>query len=213
MAENEKTTTSTGTGEPLTPEVQKPETVQPSTEDLLKQIAKERGLQPTDLEILPKKELQALIDSKIRQALQTREENLKKKAQEETLKAEQRYEELFSIKQQELDEERKRLDEERIGFEQERTSIRIKSRLTSLNLDAEWSEYIAVSEANEVDKAVELFAKKLNAYVDKRIKDIQEKGVAAVGKKNAQGVDYGALVQPFIRQQNQDPFAKLKGKQ
>ncbi len=210
MAENENvTTTSTGSGEQLKPEARHLETDTPP-KDLLAELAAERGLQPSELEVLPKKELQALIDSKITQAIRTREEKMKKAAEEEQLKAEKRYEELYSLKTKELEEERLRLEDEKRSLEQERVATHIKSSLAEAKLESDWAEYITAKDSKSAEKAVELFSKRLNAHVDRRIKELQEKGISVVGKKNNQGVDYAALVQPFIQKPNNDPFAKFK---
>jgi chromosome segregation ATPase len=140
---------------------------------------------------------QADLDKAIAKALETREKNLKvqwekeqedktKKAKLEAektkLEAEKKYEELYKMQIAELEKKEKELERNLVN-------VKVKEKFAEHKIPAEFEEYImnASGSPQEAEVNAQLLKKKLDTYVDERIKEIQGAGISVKGTKTQNG--------------------------
>jgi len=128
----------------------------------LLETAKELGLDPDDLVFMTKKELQSYVDRMVTQAIKTREEKLKKKAEIEKLKEKGQWEQLLRQERAEALEDLKRTYMQAKGLPEEFAELIDVSPLLEKSL----------SEAKEtLTETIERIAGKINEIVEAKVNE------------------------------------------
>jgi len=117
---------------------------------------------------------QSFIDSKISQALKTREKNLRKEIEEQIkkeeelkrLQAEGKWKELYEAKQQELEQRLAKLQQERID-------VLLTAKLNEKRLPLEFKKFVSVNDPEQIDTAVEELSRLVDSYVQKKIEELK----------------------------------------
>ena len=121
-----------------------------------------------------KKKYQSFIDSKISQALKTREKNLRKEIEEQIKKEEElkrlqtegKWKELYEAKQQELEQRLAKLQQERID-------VLLTAKLNEKRLPLEFKKFVSVNDPEQIDTAVEELSRLVDSYVQKKIEELK----------------------------------------
>ena len=148
------------------------------------------------------KKFQSFMDSKITRALQTREKNImkkleeqwKKRLEEEKLRAEGKWKELYEMKTREVEEEKKRLEQERIA-------IRVDAALNAKGLGSEFAKFVRADSIDDVDKAVEELYLLVEAYAQKKIEELQKTYAIPTKTKSANTEELIAAIEQFLPSQ------------
>ena len=161
---------------------QEPEKKDTEEKELPKEPEKSKKLEFTVEEYQEK--LRSEVDKAVTKAIKTREEKIRKeeeiKKEEERLKAEKKYEELYKMKEAELNKEKEEI-------ESQKRRLRIETKLNEKGLNSKLADYLDLNKVDESD-VIEQFAKELeglvNARIEKLNKDAQT-SVAGTSKKRA----------------------------
>ncbi|ABR31305.1 hypothetical protein SU69_07400 [Thermosipho melanesiensis] len=130
--------------------------------EALKATAIELGLNPDDVAIMTKKELQSQIDRAVTQAIKTREEKLKKKAEIEKMKEKGQYEQLLRQERREALEDLKNTYLQAKGLPQEFGVLITVDPLVDKSLTEAKEELV---------DAVETIATKINEIVEAKVNE------------------------------------------
>lgn len=170
-ADNEETETTVENTEDVNDEVNLDENTEETSED----IAKKLEYTPEELE----KELQRRSDKIVTKALKTQREKIykdfQKKQEEEKLKAEKKYKELYERQQNEIEAERKELALERKRNEAQKI-------LNSKGLDPELINFLNIQEDTDIYDVVDDFSKSLEGLINNKVEQISKKSQQSVGR-------------------------------
>lgn len=170
-AETETVDTPENTTEDTTEELNTDDSTEETTED----IAKKLEYTPEELE----KELQRRSDKIVTKALKTQREKIykdfQKKQEEEKLKAEKKYKELYERQQNEIEAERKELALERKRNEAQKI-------LNSKGLDPELINFLNIKEDTDIYEVVDDFSKSLEGLINNKVEQISKKSQQSVGR-------------------------------
>jgi len=150
---------------------QKPQLEQENTEveyddkdpmEVLKATAIQLGLNPDDVAIMTKKQLQSYVDSAITKAIKTREEKLKKQAEIEKMKEKGQYEQLLRQERKEALEDLKKTYLQAKGLPEEFGVLITVDSLADLSL----------TEAKEqLTNVLNTVAQKVNEIVEAKVSE------------------------------------------
>jgi hypothetical protein len=130
--------------------------------EALRATAIELGLNPEEVAIMTKKELQSQIDRAVTQAIKTREEKLKKKAEIEKMKEKGQYEQLLRQERKEALEDLKNTYLQAKGLPLEFGALITVDPLVDKSLSEAKEELVG---------AVETIAGKINEIVESRVNE------------------------------------------
>lgn len=133
-----------------------------------------------DVISLTTQEFQSKVDSAVRQALKTREENLKKQQTEEKLKSEKKFEELLNLKEQELEAARKEM-------EQTRVNQKIVSMLAEKKLNPEYNKFVQAQTDEEAELQIINLERLIQAERKAALDAAQGGGTVLPGGRKAGG--------------------------
>ncbi|OOC42185.1 DUF4355 domain-containing protein [Thermosipho sp. 1074] len=148
-----------------TPQEQKPEGVEYDDQDpmeVLRATAIQLGLNPEDVAIMTKKELQSQIDRAVTQAIKTREEKLKKQAEIEKMKEKGQYEQLLRQERKEALEDLKNTYLQAKGLPEEFGVLITVDPLVDLTLSDAKEELV---------KKVDTVASKINEIIETKVNE------------------------------------------